>query len=92
MSDELYGYGTECTWHGPATFASQVATSEQDRACPRCGQLLHMVTADEFWSTAARFDRDHPGHEAMLRWSQGKCFPDFETMQNAYRQAMEGTE
>jgi hypothetical protein len=25
-----------------------------------------------------------------MRWSEGRCFPDFDTMQNAYRQAMEG--
>jgi len=96
-SAEQYAYGTECTWHGPLTFTALGKTpdgwdvSVAPAACPKCGQPLKTTTADEFWHGVKQCDRHDPGHEALMRWSEGKCFPDFDTLQNAYRQAMEGT-
>lgn len=90
MSEELYAYGKRCTWHGPTTFASLIADGgEDDLICPFCGLELQVTTVFAFWQKVRCADAAQPGAEAMWRWSEGKCFPDFETMQNAYRQAME---
>ncbi len=99
MTDERYGYGTNCTWHGPLTFSVPAvrvdwANDESDEAaaCPKCGSPLKTdLSAEVFQARCAAVDRHRPGYDDMMRWSQGKCFPDFDTMQNAYRQAMEGT-
>jgi hypothetical protein len=94
LSVEPYAYGTECTWHGPLTFAADITNYSDDspqHACPKCCGAVTVTNTEEFWRLAQASDRDNPGHEAMLRWSAGKCFEDFDTMQNAYRQAMEGT-
>lgn len=96
-SAEQYAYGRTCTWHGPTTFALPAVkvdwahdASEPAFVCPRCALPLVVTTAEAFWATAAATEKAIPEYVAMLRWSWGKCFPDFTTMQDAYRQAMEG--
>ena len=90
---ELYGYGTKCTWHGPLTFA-EPSNGEDDEAgyvCPKCGIAVKTdLSAELFWARVVAVDRRHPGYEPMMRWAEGKCFPDFDSMQGAYRQHMEG--
>jgi hypothetical protein len=104
IGDTRYVWGS-CTWHGPISLAGHIAHpvdissyGEDMRiehfqlpVCPHCqGTLMESPTEEEWWATIRNHERELPGYEAMVRWSQGKCFPDFETMQNAYWQAMEG--
>lgn len=88
--DIRYAYSKTCTWHGP--YSALATTSREIPCCPFCAStdIVEVATSGDFWEGARRSELDLPGYEAMLRWSQGKCYPDFETMQNAYRQAMEG--
>lgn len=104
-SDRRYVNGIGCTWHGPiakaATRVHRADTSshgEEPQAydamvpcCPHCNSFLNETPDEEFfWSMIRNQERNYPGYEAMLRWSLGKCFPDFSTLQDAWRQAMEG--
>ncbi len=86
MSDEEYAVGRVCTWHGPLTFA------ERDKAgapiCPKCGQALKPVSKAAFWHDIRVLERNKTGAAKMVGWSEGKCFLDADTLENAYRQAM----
>ena len=103
--DTRYVNGLGCTWHGPIALADErvqpadvSSHGEEPQSfdalvpcCPKCrGALMESPTEEFFWSMVRNQERNAPGYEAMLRWSKGKCFPDFDTLQNAYRQAMEG--
>lgn len=94
MNTEQYGFGRICTWHGPLTFSrlEEELTPEggEKHACPSCGRELVATTPLAFWAAANASAKAIPEYVEMLRWSEGKCFPDFRTMQDAYRQAMEG--
>ena len=91
IGDERYVYGWPCTWHGPIAEAAVRVPAEP--CCPHCsGRLLEKPTEAAWWEMIGVGDKLMPGYEAMMRWSQGKCFPDFDILQNAYRQAMEGQE
>lgn len=84
-----------CMWHGPIQLAGRKDAAGGDeldnRCCPKCGADLEAVPNESnFWARVGLADVDEPGYEAMLRWSQGKCFESFDTLVNAYRQAMEG--
>ncbi len=94
-TESRHVYGAACTWHDreenagktkPRIIAGQSISLP---CCPHCGSALLEMSADEWWALARKNDRSQPGYEDMLRWSQGKCFPDFDTLQNAYRQAKE---
>ena len=104
IGETRYVFG-RCTWHGPIAMAGtslrrvEVSSHGDDRprfetldvpSCPHCGSALFEMSEAEWWGLVQRQERTLPGYEAMMRWSQGKCFPDFDTLQNAYRQAMEG--
>lgn len=90
---EPYGYGTACTWHGPLTFASLAPKDdpgdEDAYVCPHCALPLQITTDAAFWLLVRARSRN-PDAEAILRWSEGKCFADADTLENAWRQAMEG--
>lgn len=97
-SAEQYGVGIECTWHGPLTFAALPADPpgadplDDDPSryrCPSCGGPLTVVTCEQFWQSVAVADTQRPGYENIMCWSEGKCYPDFDTMENAWRQALE---
>jgi hypothetical protein len=96
MSDEQYGYGENCTWHGPLTFAAPVAVNrgDDDQAetpvCPSCGLPLQVMSSVLFWANVSAAEKQHAGYDDMMRWSEGKCFPDFDTLENAWRQHIEG--
>ena len=94
VDGEPYGYGRVCQWHGPLTFAGRGArfdteTGDAEHVCPKCGRALIVTDSDSFWRTVASSEKAIPQYTEMLRWSEGKCFPDFATMQDAFRQAME---
>jgi hypothetical protein len=93
MSDEKHAFGKICMWHGPLTFATLKdelgESSEETYACPSCGLDVVVCTPEAFWSLAAESEQGIPEYVSMLKWSQGKCFPDFTTMRHAWRRAME---
>ena len=78
-----YVVGKICTFHGPA------GEVNEEYCCPKCGCEITGVATEEWQSLVAQAERGNPGYAAMMRWSEGKCFPDADTLQNAYRQAME---
>lgn len=93
--DTTYVFGIDCTWHDTAANAgvSRFGTTEVP-CCPKCASLLNqLASSGEFWSMVRRHAQADPAndYEGMMRWSQGMCFPDVDTLTNAYRQAMEGT-
>ena len=58
--------------------------------CPHCGSMLMETGSQaEYMALIASQERTHPEYVAMIRWADGQCFPDTDTLQNAYRQAME---
>jgi hypothetical protein len=104
IDDQRYVYG-ECTWHGRIWTSGQkpvdvdVSSHGEDPrfekdlvpVCPVCGgDLWEVASEEEFWAMVHNQERELPGYEAMLRWSRGKCYSDFETLQSAWHQAMEG--
>ena len=90
-ADMRYVYGADCTWHGPIAMAG--ATADGTPCCPVSGgPLLELPSEEAFWAEASANNRANPMAEPMLRWSRLRCFPDADTLENAYRQAMEGTE
>ena len=100
MNDETrYCFATgpgACMWHGPIQLAGRKDAAGGDelenRCCPKCGADLESVPNESNFWARIRMSEDPDFHEAeaMLRWSQGKCFESFDTLVNAYRQAMEG--
>jgi hypothetical protein len=94
MSENNYGRGVTCTWHGPLTSAHSMRTIEDGLSvmmphCPVCLGELHLVQEDEITTEMRLMDHSFAGVMAVFTWSKGKCFPDMETLENAYRQAME---
>lgn len=86
-----YVHGVECIWHGSICEAATRDTGEP--CCPHCGGLLgEYVSESHFWTMVRAQERKLPRYEAMLRWSRRLCFPDFDTLQNAFRQSMTGDE
>ncbi len=86
--ESRYVYGLPCTWHGP--IATAAADPDATPCCPHCGcGLAEMPTETHFWGMVRLGEKLHPGYEALMRWAQGRCFPDGDTLENAYRQAME---
>lgn len=94
MSESLnYAVGQECTWHGPlhrTLNVTKVDDDEEQYRCPSCGAVVKAMSAEAFWGAALVQELGVPGSLQTTRWSEGKCFPDLETLVNAYRQAMEG--
>lgn len=95
-ADTRYASGVQCTWHGPLAEAAPISklrnTSQgvdSVSACPVCLGELREVNLETFQTEIRDGDRRLPGYEQMVTWSRGRCFPDFDTLQNAYRQAME---
>ena len=87
--DTRYVYGLPCTWHGP--IAAAAADFDMKPCCPHCGcSLAELPGEGAFWEMVRVGDRLNPGYEALMHWAQGRCFSDGETLENAYRQAMEG--
>ncbi len=87
--DVRYVFGVECTWHDAIRAAGR--TRDGTPVCPHCGGALYnLLTETEFWNGVAAMTRTSPGYDEMMRWSRGRCFPDFDTQENAWRQAMEG--
>ena len=92
---EMYAVGEHCTWHGflDRTVAIDVrttddATPQKLLCCPVCQQTVRPITLEK-WLAETNKHASSPEQKAMVRWSMGKCFPDEETLVNAYRQAME---
>jgi len=89
--DRRYVSCTSCTWHDVIDKAEQ--RRDLTPCCPFCGSTLYeLPSQDDFEALARSADQSHAGMAAMLEWSRGKTFPDHDTLENAYRQAMEGTE
>ena len=82
-----YASGLSCTWHGLLVDTGLRKSGQQ--VCPHCGGDVKVLLEEEWRAAVALLDRKHPGYAAMMRWGQGRCFPDEETLVNAYRQAME---
>ncbi len=96
-ADTPYAMSQQCTWHGdPRSAGTRRAVLPRggfatEPACPHCGSPLIEVFSAQVWWNSVRYNRAQlPDYEAMMLWSEGKCFPDFEHLRNAYRQAMEG--
>lgn len=104
--DTRYVYAEHCTWHGPIALAGTAkyrvdvtSTASEQReywvteapCCPRCKDTLcELSSEDDFWAMVRNQERELPGYEAMLRFGAARCYPDFDTLQNAWRQAIEG--
>lgn len=89
VTDARYVYGVSCPWHGSVRSAGERSTGEP--CCPGCGgELAELPTEHDFWAMIRNQERNVPNYEAMLRWAGRRCFGDFDTLQNAWRQAMEG--
>ena len=86
--DERYVHGKSCTFHGPIDRAA-AARFDHIPKCPTCGGALIEYANEEAWWAAVRaHDPQYRNYETMLRWSEGRCFPDFDTLENAWRQSL----
>ena len=74
--------------------------TEQGLGCPFCGALVvetpsaamwwaRIHVQDKWWARIYSQDKLRPGYEVMVRWGQGRCFPDFDALEKAYRKATE---
>lgn len=83
-----------CTWHGPAAHIEYTRVDGEGPrlpCCPCCGrELVGVDLEEEFWAMVKSQERNCPGYEDLIRWAELRCFDSFETMENTYRQAMEG--
>jgi hypothetical protein len=88
--DRRYVHGSSCTWHGPIALAAKAKFTNCPK-CPGCGGPLTQFDAEaDFWI----FVRGQLGktayanYEELLQFGEGKCFPDFDTLENAWRQSL----
>jgi hypothetical protein len=78
-----------CTWHD--SIEKSAARRDRTPCCPFCGSdLWEFPSEAAFQEFIAAADRTVPGTAAKTSWSRGKSFPDHETLENAWRQHMEG--
>ena len=98
MSPDLaYAAGVECTWNDVLGLVRMLPRLSQvppflvvtRPCCPRCGGEVREISLEEWQSQMREAAKQYPDAEAIMRWSRGRCFPDFETLENAWRQAME---
>lgn len=94
--DTPYAFSRTCTWHGsPAAAALRKPNRVNGETvtglgCPHCGAVVvETPSAWTWWAGIKRSAKAKPEIEKMVLWGQGKCFPDPDTLENAYRQAME---
>ena len=92
--DHRYAIGLDCTWAGPigdaAVKKSRYLQDTMAHFCPGCGgDVSFMNSAEDFWAKVAEGEKRSKGYEHMMRWAAGRCYPDMDTLINAYRQAME---
>ena len=57
--------------------------------CPHCGRPGFQITAGEWHDQIKAWDATHPGYAAMIEWGKEQCFPDHETLEGAWKEAME---
>ena len=89
----LHAHGTDCVWHGPASEAISVddhgeLPNEGTLRCPHCNGPVTPVIPEAFWADVRRASLTITSFEQMLMWSEGKCFPDYSTLENVWHQAI----
>jgi hypothetical protein len=77
-------YGARCMWWDTIDKASSKPSGLP--CCPHCGGVLMEMPDIEGWYIQAKKYEDdgHPGYVERLRWSQGKCFPNTDALQQAF--------
>ena len=83
-------YGARCAWWDSIDQVGKHPSGLP--CCPHCkGMLFQLDSEAEWWGQIDRHEAEgHPGYRAMWEWSRGRCFPDFEAMQAAYRMQHQG--
>lgn len=84
MSDSRYVYGAHCTWNESIYKVGHLPGGLP--CCPHCGSVLfEMDSEKEWWKGVDRYEADgHPGYRKLAEWSKGKCFKNFDEMNEAY--------
>lgn len=81
--DKRIAHGTKCTWWDKAETVLDVGGMP---LCPHCKKGVLYVESIEKWMQGIEdHGRNRPGFVAFVKWSQGKCFPDFDTAAEAYQ-------
>ena len=81
--DTRFVYGANCTWAGPI---QNVGRRESGLpCCPHCGSSLFELPSRSRWDEGvAAFDKEHPGYADLMKWGEGRCFPNREILLAAY--------
>jgi hypothetical protein len=84
LKDTRYVYGF-CTWHNTI---DKVGMSGSLPCCPKCGSMLmELPNEDSWWINVREFDKTHPGYLELIKWGQGKCFPNLIDLIEAYNKS-----
>ena len=82
LTDVFYGLCTFWTddWNLMRTTRSQIPR------CPKCGAVGFEMDKREWWRLIEEHEaKGHPGYKAMMTWARGKCFPNFSSLESAWR-------
>ena len=85
-----YAVGVSCTWNDTAGNAGVLGIAGNVKLrCPRCLGAVRVTTVEAWLSDVQHLSKSVLQFSAMVAWSRGRCFPDYETLESAWRQARE---
>lgn len=85
----LIAYGAGCTWWDSKDKVGLIP-GEHGRAfgglpcCPHCRSVLFETEEEKWFAGVDRYDAQEPGYRAMIDWSRGQCFPNYNALKTAY--------
>lgn len=81
--DQRIVYGI-CTWWDSI---DKAANKDGLPCCPHCGSPLFEMSSIEEWNSKVNeHEKKDPGYAKFVEWLRGKCFKNYGTAREAYRQ------
>ncbi len=76
-------YGARCAWFDTIDKAA-LHPNGVTPCCPFCQSVLYEQDEAAWWAAVKRHAKKVPGYEAVVRWSQGRCFASWQAAKAAY--------
>jgi len=84
---ETIAYGALCTWWDDKDNVGKKRIEYTDEfipTCPHCNRVLMEISKEEWWESINKYESTEPGYTQKVKWSQGKCFANYQELNEAY--------